>query len=112
MYIDRREFLKISGLGTAVLVLGQAGSVFGLGSKTGMGDFMFVQISDTHWGFVGRPHCSDGSQAIPGVDFGSAFPSGLLWISPKEICDRGHSSCTSAMLAMQLGIRPRHQRLL
>jgi Icc-related predicted phosphoesterase len=52
MYINRREFLKISGLGTAVLVLGQAGSVFGLGSKTGMGDFMFVQISDTHWGFA------------------------------------------------------------
>jgi len=51
MNIDRREFLKISGLGTAVLVLGQTCSVFGMGRKMGMGDFMFLQISDTHWGF-------------------------------------------------------------
>jgi Icc-related predicted phosphoesterase len=51
MYIDRREFLKLTGLGTAVFVLGQSSSVFGAGSKMGMGDFMFVQLSDTHWGF-------------------------------------------------------------
>ena len=51
MHIDRREFLKLTGLGTAVFVLGQGSSVFGAGSKMGMGDFMFVQLSDTHWGF-------------------------------------------------------------
>jgi hypothetical protein len=45
--IDRREFLKLAGLGGAVLVSGCAG-MYG-----GKDDFYFVQLSDTHWGFKG-----------------------------------------------------------
>jgi Icc-related predicted phosphoesterase len=51
MYIDRRDFLKLTGLSTAVFVLGQGTSVFGTDEKMGRKDFMFVQFSDTHWGF-------------------------------------------------------------
>jgi hypothetical protein len=50
MSIDRRDFLKLAGLGTAVLVLGQSRLVSALTGKPGE-DFMFVQLSDLHWGF-------------------------------------------------------------
>jgi len=49
--IDRREFLKLAGLGGAVFASGLAGCA-GLGSAK-QDDFYFVQLSDTHWGFKG-----------------------------------------------------------
>ena len=53
--IDRRNFLKLAGLGGAVLVSGCAGlDSYGTGTSTG--DFFFVQLSDTHWGFQGPPN--------------------------------------------------------
>ena len=53
MKIDRRDFLKLIGMGSAVLVLGP-GSLAGAASKdAGKDDFLFVQLSDTHWGFSG-----------------------------------------------------------
>jgi 3',5'-cyclic AMP phosphodiesterase CpdA len=45
--IDRRDFLKLAGLGSAVFVLGSHIPV----RAAGQGDFFFVQLSDTHWGF-------------------------------------------------------------
>src|ERR1700690_2996298 len=51
MNIDRRDFLRLTGLGTAVLVLGQTGSAFAADGKMSHDDFMFIQLSDTHWGF-------------------------------------------------------------
>jgi calcineurin-like phosphoesterase family protein len=53
--INRRDFLKLSGLGGAVFASGLAGcSTAGMG--TGQKDFHFVQLSDTHWGFEGPPN--------------------------------------------------------
>src|SRR3979490_2105443 len=49
--IDRREFLKLAGLGGAVFASGLAGSA-GLGGAK-QEDFYFVQLSDPHWGFKG-----------------------------------------------------------
>jgi len=49
--IDRREFLKLAGLGGAVFASGLAGCA-GLGGSR-QDDFYFVQLSDTHWGFKG-----------------------------------------------------------
>ena len=53
--IDRREFMQLAGLAGA----GIAGAVFASGLRgaqaaqaTGQ-DFMFLQMSDTHWGFSG-----------------------------------------------------------
>jgi Icc-related predicted phosphoesterase len=53
MNIDRRDFLKLLGMGSAVLVLGQGGKVGAADLAAGKDDFMFVQLSDTHWGFNG-----------------------------------------------------------
>ena len=49
--IDRREFLKLAGLGGAVFASGLAGCAGMAGA--GQEDFYFVQLSDTHWGFKG-----------------------------------------------------------
>ncbi|HET7766073.1 MAG TPA: metallophosphoesterase [Burkholderiales bacterium] len=49
--IDRREFLKLAGLGGAVFVTGLTGCASIYGGKED--DFYFVQLSDTHWGFKG-----------------------------------------------------------
>src|SRR2546428_13269464 len=56
-HLDRREFIQLAGLTTA----GIAGVVFSSGLRgvslaaaEGKGeDFMFLQMSDLHWGFTG-----------------------------------------------------------
>jgi Icc-related predicted phosphoesterase len=54
MKIDRREFLKLAGIGSVVFVAGP-GSLLNVAeaAKSGNDDFFFVQLSDTHWGFAG-----------------------------------------------------------
>jgi len=56
--LKRREFLQLAGLASA----GIAGVVFTTGlhparataaGKTGQEEFLFLQMSDTHWGFTG-----------------------------------------------------------
>ena len=49
--IDRRDFLKLAGLGGAVFASGLAGCASMSGSA--QEEFYFVQLSDTHWGFKG-----------------------------------------------------------
>ncbi|MBF0552321.1 MAG: metallophosphoesterase [Deltaproteobacteria bacterium] len=54
MNINRRDFLKLAGLGGVVFVSGLdglAGPANAARSKKN--DFYFVQLSDTHWGFSG-----------------------------------------------------------
>jgi Icc-related predicted phosphoesterase len=53
MKIDRREFLKLAGIGSVVFVAGP-GSLLSVaeGAKSGNDGFFFVQLSDTHWGFA------------------------------------------------------------
>lgn len=53
MMIDRRDFLKLMGLGSAVMVLGPGNIAGAAPAKAGRDDFFFVQLSDTHWGFSG-----------------------------------------------------------
>jgi hypothetical protein len=52
--ISRRQFAGLAGLGGAAFASG----LFKLGGATATaataGDFMFVQLSDTHWGFSGE----------------------------------------------------------
>src|SRR5258705_10562993 len=49
--IDRREFLKLAGLGGAVFASGLAGWASKAGAK--QEDFYFVQLFDTPWAFKG-----------------------------------------------------------
>ena len=51
--IDRREFLKLAGIGSVVLVSGLDSLAFAVGKEIVRNDFFFVQMSDSHWGFEG-----------------------------------------------------------
>jgi hypothetical protein len=52
--VDRRDFLKLAGLGGVVFASGLGFSALGGGSKRSVSEeFYFIQLSDTHWGFDG-----------------------------------------------------------
>jgi hypothetical protein len=56
--IDRRNFMKLAGLGGVVFASGLAGCAHladGNADATSQ-DFFFVQLSDSHWGFEGDPN--------------------------------------------------------
>ena len=50
---DRRDFLRLAGLGGAVMASALPGCAH-LGSSSSARDFSFVQLSDVHWGY-GNP---------------------------------------------------------
>jgi 3',5'-cyclic AMP phosphodiesterase CpdA len=58
--IDRRQFLKLAGLGGVVFASGLARNV----GAAVTDDFYFVQLSDTHWGFEGPPN-PDAKVTLP-----------------------------------------------
>ncbi len=49
--MERREFLKLMGIGGVVFVSGLGPLAHAAGKKGAKGDFFFIQMSDTHWGF-------------------------------------------------------------
>lgn len=54
--IDRRDFARLAGLGGVAFASGLfnlAGGAVGKAFAGEAGDFMFVQLSDSHWGFTG-----------------------------------------------------------
>src|SRR5438105_15872787 len=59
--VDRRQFLKIAGLGGVVFASGLARSAEPYGAQD---EFFFVQLSDTHWGFQGAPN-PDAAGTLP-----------------------------------------------
>src|SRR6267143_1987407 len=52
--INRREFLKLTGLGSVGVVF--ASALPGMASAAAQDDFYCVQLSDSHWGFEGPPN--------------------------------------------------------
>ena len=58
--MDRREFLKLAGLGGVVLVSGGVGR----SSAAQDSDFYFVQLSDSHWGFDGPAQNPDAAGTL------------------------------------------------
>ena len=52
--MNRRDLLKLAGMGVAVFVTGTTVRAGGSAQKKNeSNDFYFVQLSDTHWGFNG-----------------------------------------------------------
>jgi len=52
--IDRRDFLRLAAAGGGAAFL--SGLNLPAHAHAGDGDFYFVQLSDTHWGFAGAPN--------------------------------------------------------
>jgi hypothetical protein len=59
---DRRDFLKLAGLGGFGVVF--ASALPGMTHAAGSDDFYFVQMSDSHWGFQGPPN-PDAKGTLP-----------------------------------------------
>jgi len=51
--MKRREFFKLAGIGSVVLVTGLDNLANAAEKIRGKDHFIFVQLSDTHWGFTG-----------------------------------------------------------
>src|SRR5437879_1360599 len=64
--VDRRQFLKLAGLGGVVFAsgLGCASTRSGMAYEAAQDEFFFVQLSDTHWGFKGAPN-PDAEGTLP-----------------------------------------------
>ena len=62
--VDRRDFLKLAGLGGVVFMSGLSGCAATQGSSR-QEDFYFVQLSDTHWGFNGPAVNPDARGTLP-----------------------------------------------
>ncbi len=62
--INRRDFLKLAGLGGAVFASGLVGCST-VGTKSAAEDFYFVQLSDAHWGFNGPLVNPDAKGTLP-----------------------------------------------
>ncbi len=74
MNLNRRDFLRLAGFGSAVLVSG-LGGWNGRASAAGSGDFLFVQLSDTHWGFSGPAVNPDSTGTLrKAIDAVNALP--------------------------------------
>src|SRR3954452_4584153 len=62
MALDRRQFLKLAGVGGVVFASGLARAAGAY--ATSQDEFFFVQLSDTHWGFQGAPN-PDAAGTLP-----------------------------------------------
>ncbi len=57
--LNRRDFMKLAGLGGVIFASGLSGCASAEATKLvykAEDDFFFVQLSDTHWGFEGAPN--------------------------------------------------------
>ena len=61
--IDRRQFLKLTGLGGVVFASGLSGWA-NAAKKSAQDEFYFVQLSDTHWGFNGPKVNPDAANTL------------------------------------------------
>jgi 3',5'-cyclic AMP phosphodiesterase CpdA len=75
--MDRRDFLKLAGIGIVfVSGLGRVAVAAEKASKKLPGDFYFVQMSDTHWGF-------NNPKINP--DFGGTLKKAVALVNGLEI---------------------------
>src|SRR5881396_1406621 len=61
--MNRRNFVKLAGLGGVVFTSGLARGAGTYGSS--QDEFFFVQLSDTHWGFQGPTVNPDAAGTLP-----------------------------------------------
>lgn len=61
--VDRRDFLKLAGLGGVVFASGL--TLPGSRAWAAQDEFYFVQISDTHWGFTGPAINPEAKTTLP-----------------------------------------------
>jgi hypothetical protein len=84
MAIDRRDFLKLAGIGSVVFVSG-LGGLKSLTNKAlaAEGGFLFLQLSDTHWGFsdpaINADYAGTLKKAVKAVNDLKAKPDFIIF---------------------------------
>lgn len=64
--VNRRDFLKLAGMGGVVFASGLGFDVLAAGQRhKPIEDFYFAQFSDTHWGFKGQQINPDAEFTLP-----------------------------------------------
>jgi hypothetical protein len=86
--IQRRDLLKLAGMGVAVFVSGTTIRAVGAQQKSN-DSFYFVQLSDTHWGFSG-PNINPDSQgtlkkAVAAVNGLDEQPDFVVFVSQLKV---------------------------
>src|SRR5256712_13255031 len=81
--MNRRNFVKLAGLGGVVFTSGLARGAVTYGSS--QDEFFFVQLSDTHWGFQGPAVNPDAAGTLPTQARGIPRPVGLDEESRSEL---------------------------
>jgi 3',5'-cyclic AMP phosphodiesterase CpdA len=65
MTIDRRQFLQLAALGGGAVFASSLAGCANMPGQGAQGDFYFVQLSDTHWGFNGPVVNPDARGTLP-----------------------------------------------
>ena len=107
MHIDRRELLKLLGLGGVVLGSGLPGFSLAAGKGKGAEDFFFLQLSDTHWGFSGPPNPEATrtlQQVVQAVNATKAKPDFIVFTG-----DLTHTTDDDALRRKRMGEFQRHR---
>jgi 3',5'-cyclic AMP phosphodiesterase CpdA len=63
--LDRRQFLKLAGLGGVVFSSALSGCASGDSQRSSSREFYFAQLSDTHWGFNGPTVNPEAKTTLP-----------------------------------------------
>jgi 3',5'-cyclic AMP phosphodiesterase CpdA len=67
--LTRRDLLRLSGIGAGAVFVSGLGAgprlAFGKGAPSGAQDFLFLQLSDTHWGFEGPKVNPEAATTLP-----------------------------------------------
>jgi len=118
-FVNRRDFIKLAGIGAVVFVSRSAVSANGLQQEND--SFYFVQLSDTHWGF-NRPDINPDSQgtlkkavaAVNGLDEqpdsgSSCGHSPSLAPSPKKLKYLGVQQSRIKGSAFEMSRRESHK---
>ena len=79
---SRRDILKLMGVGGVVFASGLAGAATSKKKATPAGDFFFLQLSDTHWGYSGASNPQADvplKKAIETINAAAAAPDFIVF---------------------------------
>ena len=72
--LNRRDFMRLTALGGGAVLASALPGCEGLGGPTAPNDFLFVQLSDSHWGYKGMDNPEAGHTLADAVSAVNALP--------------------------------------
>ncbi len=72
--LNRRDFMRLTALGGGAVLASALPGCASLGASGGQNDFLFVQLSDSHWGYQGTDNPESGHTLADAVSAVNALP--------------------------------------